>query len=180
MRILTPEDEATTSDPMALTNGLYFAGMVGIIDPLRPEAKGRGDCARCRDRRPMITGDPRSLHERSADSASGQGRSRCRTGRMTDDGLKRNCRTSVFGRVTPEDKLRARVMQESGMVVAMTGDAVNAALKQADIGVAMGSGSEVTKQAGRISDRRRLRHAGARRRARRRVYSTVTAYVHTR
>jgi Ca2+-transporting ATPase len=59
----------------------------------------------------------------------------------------------VFGRVAPEDKVRlARLMQEAGQVVAMTGDAVNdaAALKQADIGVAMGSGSEVTKQAGKI------------------------------
>ena len=59
----------------------------------------------------------------------------------------------VFGRVAPEDKLRlARLMQEAGDVVAMTGDAVNdaAALKQADIGVAMGSGSEVTKQAAKI------------------------------
>jgi len=59
----------------------------------------------------------------------------------------------VFGRVAPEDKVRlARLMQESGEVVAMTGDAVNdaAALKQADIGVAMGSGSEVSKQAAKI------------------------------
>jgi Ca2+-transporting ATPase len=59
----------------------------------------------------------------------------------------------VFGRVSPQDKLRlARLMQEEGLIVAMTGDAVNdaAALKQADIGVAMGSGSEVTKQAGRM------------------------------
>ena len=59
----------------------------------------------------------------------------------------------VFGRVAPEDKVRlARLMQESGEVVAMTGDAVNdaAALKQADVGVAMGSGSEVTKQAAKI------------------------------
>ncbi len=59
----------------------------------------------------------------------------------------------MFGRVAPEDKLRlARLMQESGEVVAMTGDAVNdaAALKQADIGVAMGSGSEVSKQAAKI------------------------------
>ena len=55
--------------------------------------------------------------------------------------------------MTPDDKLRlARVMQETGLIVAMTGDAVNdaAALKQADIGVAMGSGSEVTKQAARM------------------------------
>ena len=59
----------------------------------------------------------------------------------------------VFGRVAPEDKVRlARLMQEAGEVVAMTGDAVNdaAALKQADVGVAMGSGSEVTKQAGKL------------------------------
>ena len=59
----------------------------------------------------------------------------------------------MFGRVAPEDKLRlAQLMQESGEVVAMTGDAVNdaAALKQADIGVAMGSGSEVSKQAAKI------------------------------
>ncbi len=59
----------------------------------------------------------------------------------------------MFGRVSPEDKLRlARLMQEQGLIVAMTGDAVNdaAALKQADIGVAMGSGSEVSKQAARM------------------------------
>ncbi len=59
----------------------------------------------------------------------------------------------VFGRVSPDDKLRlCRLMQEQGLIVAMTGDAVNdaAALKQADIGVAMGSGSEVSKQAARM------------------------------
>ena len=59
----------------------------------------------------------------------------------------------VFGRVAPDDKLRlVQLMQGQGMVVAMTGDAVNdaAALKQADIGVAMGSGSEVTKQAAKM------------------------------
>src|SRR5205085_11471617 len=59
----------------------------------------------------------------------------------------------VLGRVTPEDKLRlARLMQGEGQIVAATGDAVNdaVALKQADIGVAMGSGCEVTKQAARM------------------------------
>jgi Ca2+-transporting ATPase len=73
---------------------------------------------------------------------------------MTDDEvLQKLPELHVFGRVAPEDKVRlARLMQESGEVVAMTGDAVNdaAALKQADIGVAMGSGSEVTKQAAKI------------------------------
>ena len=73
---------------------------------------------------------------------------------LSDDELARRLpQLHVFGRVSPEDKLRlARVMQEQGLIVAMTGDAVNdaAALKQADIGVAMGSGSEVTKQAGRM------------------------------
>ena len=73
---------------------------------------------------------------------------------LSDEELARRLpELHVFGRVSPEDKLRlARVMQEQGLIVAMTGDAVNdaAALKQADIGVAMGSGSEVTKQAGRM------------------------------
>jgi Ca2+-transporting ATPase len=67
--------------------------------------------------------------------------------------LSRLPRLHVFGRVAPEDKLRlAKLMQQDGQVVAMTGDAVNdaAALKQADVGVAMGSGSEVSKQAAKI------------------------------
>jgi Ca2+-transporting ATPase len=87
----------------------------------------------------------------------------------------------VFGRVTPEDKLRlARLMQQQGLVVAMTGDAVNdaAALKQADIGVAMGSGSEVTKQAARMiltdDNFGTLVHAVE---IGRRVYDKVVAYV---
>jgi Ca2+-transporting ATPase len=73
---------------------------------------------------------------------------------LSDDELARRLpQLHVFGRVSPEDKLRlARLMQHEGLIVAMTGDAVNdaAALKQADIGVAMGSGSEVSKQAARM------------------------------
>jgi Ca2+-transporting ATPase len=87
----------------------------------------------------------------------------------------------VFGRVSPEDKLRlARVMQSQGLIVAMTGDAVNdaAALKQADIGVAMGSGSEVTKQAARMiltdDNFGTLVHAVE---LGRRVYAKIISYV---
>ena len=87
----------------------------------------------------------------------------------------------VFGRVTPEDKLRlARLMQGEGEIVAATGDAVNdaVALKQADIGVAMGSGSEVTKQAARMiltdDNFGTLVHAVE---LGRRVYDKVVAYV---
>jgi len=74
--------------------------------------------------------------------------------RLTDSELyERLPELHVFGRVAPEDKLRlVSVMQERGEIVSMTGDAVNdaAALKKADIGVAMGSGSEVSKQSARM------------------------------
>ena len=101
---------------------------------------------------------------------------------MSDEELKRRLpQLHVFGRVSPEDKLRlARVMQSQGLIVAMTGDAVNdaAALKQADIGVAMGSGSEVTKQAARMiltdDNFGTLVHAVE---LGRRVYAKIVSYV---
>ena len=101
---------------------------------------------------------------------------------LSDEELARRLpELHVFGRVSPQDKLRlARLMQEQGLIVAMTGDAVNdaAALKQADIGVAMGSGSEVTKQAGRMiltdDNFGTLVHAVE---IGRRVYEKVVSYV---
>lgn len=101
---------------------------------------------------------------------------------MSDEELERRLpQLHVFGRVSPQDKLRlARVMQHQGLIVAMTGDAVNdaAALKQADIGVAMGSGSEVTKQAARMiltdDNFGTLVHAVE---LGRRVYSKIVSYV---
>jgi P-type Ca2+ transporter type 2C len=101
---------------------------------------------------------------------------------LSDEQLARRLpQLHVFGRVSPEDKLRlARSMQQQGLIVAMTGDAVNdaAALKQADIGVAMGSGSEVTKQAARMiltdDNFGTLVHAVE---IGRRVYEKVVAYV---
>jgi P-type Ca2+ transporter type 2C len=157
-RGLSNEDfDAALDEPMSAVDDLVFVALVGIIDPLRVEAKEavRIALAAGIDVR-MITGD-HTVTARAIADELGLG-----AGVITgtdlgglDDAtvIKRLPELHVFGRVAPEDKVRlARLMQESGEVVAMTGDAVNdaAALKQADIGVAMGSGSEVTKQAGKI------------------------------
>lgn len=149
--------ESVAADPMAAVDQLIFVALVGIIDPLRPAAKhaisGALD-AGIEVR--MITGDHTVTAGAIAhDLGLGPG---VITGpefaRLTDDELREQLpNLHVFGRVAPQDKLRlVQVMQESGEVVAMTGDAVNdaAALKQADIGVAMGSGSEVSKQAAKM------------------------------
>ena len=157
-RLLDESDVAAMeSDPMSLVQDLSFAGMVGIIDPLRAEAKDAVQVALHAgiDVR-MITGDHAVTAAAIGESLGlGPGAiSGPELQALTDDELKaRMPELHVFGRVTPDDKLRlARVMQETGLIVAMTGDAVNdaAALKQANIGVAMGSGSEVTKQAARM------------------------------
>ncbi len=185
-RLVAEREQATMADdPMALTKDLSFVGIVGIIDPLRAEAKGAVQTALGAgiDVR-MITGD----HAVTAaaigrDLGLGPGAiSGAELQALSDEELlARLPQLHVFGRVTPEDKLRlARLMQQSGLIVAMTGDAVNdaAALKQADIGVAMGSGSEVTKQAGRMiltdDNFGTLVHAVE---VGRRVYEKIVSYV---
>ncbi len=148
---------AALADPMTAVTGLVLVALVGIMDPLRTEARDAVHVALKAgiDVR-MITGDHTVTARAIADELGlGPGViTGTELGHLTDAELTDELpRLHVFGRVAPEDKLRlARVMQESGQVVAMTGDAVNdaAALKQADIGVAMGSGSEVTKQAAKI------------------------------
>jgi P-type Ca2+ transporter type 2C len=156
---LIADDElaAAMADPMAFTNDLTFVGMVGIIDPLRAEARDavRVALGASIDVR-MITGDHAVTAHAIGDMLGlGKGAmSGAELQEISDEELARRLpELHVFGRVAPEDKLRlARVMQAQGLIVAMTGDAVNdaAALKQADIGVAMGSGSEVSKQAARM------------------------------
>ena len=185
-RLVADDELATmTDDPMALTQGLSFVGLSGIIDPLRTEAKSAVKTALTAgiDVR-MITGDHAvTAHAIGEELGLGPGAvSGAELQALTDEELKQRLpELHVFGRVTPEDKLRlARTMQEQGLIVAMTGDAVNdaAALKQADIGVAMGSGSEVTKQAARMvltdDNFGTLVHAVE---IGRRVYDKVVAYV---
>ncbi|WP_051021306.1 cation-translocating P-type ATPase [Nocardia araoensis] len=156
-RLLDEQEQAAVADPMSFVAELTFVGMVGIIDPLRPEAVDAVRTAQAAGIEVrMITGD----HAITASAIGAElglgpgaiGGSELRS--MTDRELSAALpNLHVFGRVTPQDKLRlADLMQRGGAVVAMTGDAVNdaAALKKADIGVAMGSGSEVTKQAGKM------------------------------
>jgi magnesium-transporting ATPase (P-type) len=143
--------------PEGLTRELVLLGLVGIIDPPRDEAVAAvKECHRGGIRVTMITGD----HAVTAASIAkmlgiGDGKSYV-TGRqieeIDDDGLEAKCRRiDVFARTSPEHKLRlVRAMQASGQVVSMTGDGVNdaPALKQADVGVAMGiKGTEVSKEA---------------------------------
>jgi Ca2+-transporting ATPase len=151
------EMAAMTADPMSLTQDLAFIGMSGMIDPLRPEAKDAVSTAlRAGIDVRMITGDnPITANAIGESLGLGPGAiSGSEFQGLSDvEIVRRLPQLHVLGRVTPEDKLRlAQLMQEEGMIVAATGDAVNdaAALKQADIGVAMGSGSEVTKQAARM------------------------------
>jgi P-type Ca2+ transporter type 2C len=151
------EASGIAADPMASVADLTFVALVGIIDPLRPAAKAaiRTALDAKIDVR-MITGDHAVTAKAIAEDLElGPG---VITGpefqRLSDAELVvRLPELHVFGRVAPEDKLRlVTVMQETGDVVAMTGDAVNdaAALKKADMGVAMGSGAEVSKQAAKM------------------------------
>jgi len=151
------DEDAVLADPMSFVEDLRFVALIGIIDPLRPSSKEAVRVAHEAgiDVR-MITGD----HVVTAtaigkDLDLGPGAiSGAEFRDMSDEQVMAALpNLHVFGRVSPQDKLRlVQLMQADGMVVAMTGDAVNdaAALKQADIGVAMGSGSEVTKQAAKM------------------------------
>ena len=149
-----------TSDE--LENGLVFAGLVGMIDPPRPEAIDAIKlCKTAGIRTVMITGD----HITTATAIARKLRiiengDRAITGAelsaMSDGELYENIESiSVYARVSPEDKIRiVKAWQKHGDIVAMTGDGVNdaPALKAADIGCAMGiTGTDVAKGAASIT-----------------------------
>lgn len=145
--------------PEAVERDLVLAGLVGIIDPPRPEAQEAVAAARRAGIRViMITGDHPLTASRIARDLGvvGPASDAVLTGPMLDAldeaGLREAVReVGVFARVAPEHKLRiVDALQADGQVVAMTGDGVNdaPALRSADIGVAMGiAGTEVTRQA---------------------------------
>jgi Ca2+-transporting ATPase len=150
----------------SLEQELVFAGVVGIIDPPRPEAAAAIAEAHAAGLRVlMITGDhPRTAARIAtdlgiADPAEGQPAAAALTGleldALDDQAFAERVReVSVFARVAPEHKLRiVDALQADGNIVAMTGDGVNdaPALKSADIGVAMGvAGTDVTKEAAKM------------------------------
>ena len=148
--------DSTTVDER-VEHDLVFAGLIGIIDPPREEAKEAVDRAkRAGIRSIMITGDHPITASVIAAELGIAGDARTLTGaeleRTADDALSQTIRdVSVFARVNPEHKLRiVKALQSQGSVVAMTGDGVNdaPALKTADIGIAMGlTGTDVSKQA---------------------------------
>ncbi len=151
-------DPSQQLDDAKIRANLVFLGLAGMIDPPRPHAIAAvHTCQRAGIRVKMITGD----HPGTAIAIARQlgivrDGGRALTGRdiarIEDEELSRAVtQVDVFARVEPEQKLRlVKALQASGEVVAMTGDGVNdaPALKQADIGVAMGlGGTEVAKEA---------------------------------
>jgi Ca2+-transporting ATPase len=136
---------------------LIFAGLIGMIDPPRPEAADAVARAKDAGIKPIIvTGDHPKTAAVVAAHLGIAPDARVMTGseleRATDDALDRAVgAVSVYARVNPEHKLRiVRALQRQGAVVAVTGDGVNdaPALKTADIGIAMGiTGTDVSKQA---------------------------------
>jgi Ca2+-transporting ATPase len=140
-----------------LEHDLTFAGLIGIIDPPRPEAKDAVARARRAGIRPMmITGDhPRTagvIAQELGVTSDGRAITGSELQTLAPDALARAVdEVSVYARVNPEHKLRiVDALRRSGAVVAVTGDGVNdaPALKKADIGVAMGiTGTDVSKEA---------------------------------
>ena len=159
-RALLPGELQNGEAGQQLERDLVFAGLIGMIDPPRAEAKEAVALARAAGIRPMmITGDhPVTAGVIAAELGVSNDRKVCTgadLGTMTDDVLRSTVQeTSVYARVSPDQKLRlVKALQQSNAIVAMTGDGVNdaPALRTADIGVAMGiAGTDVSRQAADI------------------------------
>lgn len=160
LRVLALAERAAPAgqiDPAALEGGLTLLGLVGLIDPPRPEAIAAvAECRAAGIRVKMITGDHAGTAAAIAAQIGLQNPDRVLTGaeldKLDDAQLALEVASvDVFARTSPEDKLRlVTALQANGLSVAMTGDGVNdaPALKRADAGIAMGlKGSEAAKEA---------------------------------
>jgi Ca2+-transporting ATPase len=152
-----PADAAEKFDDEDYESNLVFLGLSGMIDPPRDEAKEAND--RCREagiKTVMITGDHKLTAVAIAKELEMLHSDKVLTGaeldKLSDTEFENIVgEVSVYARVSPEHKLRiVKALKKKGEIVAMTGDGVNdaPALKQADIGVAMGiTGTDVTREA---------------------------------
>ena len=154
---LQDREEITKEDE----NNYIFTGLISMIDPPRLESKDAvHKCIMAGIKPVMITGDhkvtaaaiAREIGIMGKDDIAVEG---LEIDKLNDEQLKEKVKNiSVYARVSPEHKIRiVRAWQSSGEIVAMTGDGVNdaPALKQADIGVAMGiTGTEVSKDAASV------------------------------
>jgi calcium-translocating P-type ATPase len=160
LRVLALAERADPSgriDAAALDGGLTLLGLVGLIDPPRPEAIAAvAECRAAGIRVKMITGDHAGTAAAIADQIGLENPHRVLTGadldRLDDAQLALEVGgIDVFARTSPEHKLRlVTALQSQGLSVAMTGDGVNdaPALKRADAGIAMGlKGSDAAKEA---------------------------------
>ena len=151
------EDLSKKGVDETVENGLVFIGLVGMMDPPREEVKEAvRKCHGAGIKTVMITGDHKltavAVAKELGMIQGGEALTGDELGRMDDaqfESVVEN--VSVYARVLPEHKLRiVKALKKRGHVVAMTGDGVNdaPALKQSDIGVAMGiTGTDVTKEA---------------------------------
>lgn len=160
LRVLALACKPLGQQDSAIENELTFLGLVGMIDPPRPEVtQAVHTCERAGIKTVMITGD----HRLTACAIASQigiyhAGDLVLEGKeletMTAERLEQLVgRVTVFARVSPKHKLMiVHALQKNGNVVAMTGDGVNdaPAVKQADIGVSMGTGTDVTKEASDI------------------------------
>ena len=161
LRVLAAAKKDLATEPAVYDSenvecGLCFIGLVGMIDPVRPEVKDAiNECKSAGIRPIMITGDHKDTAvaialELGIISEASQAITGAELDTISDEEFEQNIeKYSVYARVQPEHKTRiVNAWKRKGMVTAMTGDGVNDApsIKNADIGVGMGiTGTDVTK-----------------------------------
>jgi Ca2+-transporting ATPase len=156
-RDLDPSMFDAEGDLLGYVKDLEMTSLVAMVDPPRDESKAAVEAAqKAHIRVRMVTGDDVTTGAAIARQLGIPGEAMLGTefAALSDqERLRRIDDIGVVGRVAPEHKvLLAKTLKQKGVVVAMTGDGVNdaPAIKAADIGIAMGTGTEVAKNAGRM------------------------------